>query len=120
MSSLHSALIEMTRARTAVFDIAVKDRAGVALDITGMELEFAATTALGQEPLFTKDSLSSEAGITVTNASGGLATLEIAPEDTESLTAKTVLFFELVLDSGGRRYSVASGKLTVLLGAVVD
>ena len=108
-----SLALSMTRMKTGVFTITVTQADGsTAQDLTGSTLYFHAATEDGAFDL-TKSSPSS--GITITSASLGLASLQIDPADTESLSATGSYSIpcELTMVSGSNRYEVASGALVV-------
>ncbi len=101
----------MTRGTTGVWYITVYQYDGTTpQDLTGSTLTFNATV---DDVNITKSSPSS--GITVTNASGGLATLTIDAADTTDVDDDGTFVgpCELQLTSSGDPYELNSGTLTV-------
>ncbi len=106
--------LTITRARTAVFDIAVTSE-GVAVDLSGKSLRFAAKSLIGSTDLmFSK---ATGAGITTNSpASAGLATLQIDPADTSGLPdiQRTSAVWDLTLVDSTNVYQLDSGNLSIL------
>ncbi len=103
--------LEMTRDRTALFQITVTS-AGTPLDLTGKSLSFEAKESLSGSFNITKDSVN---GITIAVGTGGLAVLQIDPADTTALSdiQSHTLVWDLKLVDGSNNYAVASGTLKV-------
>lgn len=106
--------LTMVQNKTADFFLTVTQSDGVtAQDLTGTTLYFHAANGAG----FTIDKNSGGAGITVTNAAGGLATLRIDPADTAALviasTGVLQMPCELTLKSGTLAYEIANGTMTI-------
>lgn len=103
--------LTMTRLKAGAFALTVTKSDGVTpLDITGMDLYFHAVVG-GIE--INKDS--SGNGISITNASHGLASLLIAAADTEAISEGGIHVgdCELTLVNGTTPYELNKGTLTV-------
>ncbi len=109
-----SSSIEMTRDRTALFEIAVTSQNGP-VDLAGKSLAFAAKENLSDSAvLISKTSPSS--GITISSpTSAGLAVLSIDPADTVALTdiQSHTLVWDVKLTDGAAEYGIAAGTLKV-------
>jgi hypothetical protein len=104
--------LEMTRLKTGVWFLTVLQADGVTpQDLTGSTVWFHAVV---ESLVIDKSSPSS--GITITNAAGGLATLQIEPGDTSSVPNTGIHSgdCELTLQSGSENYELARGTLTIL------
>ncbi len=102
--------LSMTRAKTGAWLLTVTDSTGAAQDLTGMTLWFHAV--VGGVAI---DKSSPSDGITITNAAGGLATLQLEPADSEAI-GDTGVFSgpcELTLVNGAERYELNAGTLRV-------
>jgi hypothetical protein len=103
--------LAMTQNKTGAFALTLTQSDGSVLSIvSGMVIYFHA--AYGT---FTIEKFSPSDGITVTDAAGGLATLQIEPADTAGLTFTGVVIMpcELTLTYQGEAYELDSGFLTV-------
>lgn len=101
--------LSMTSNKTALFSIAVVQPDGVTpVNVTGMDIFFHA----GLSPVLTKHV---GAGITVTNAAQGLATLQIDPADTSALPANitTTVNCELTLQNGTENIEIYRTTLVI-------
>lgn len=103
--------LTMTRDKTAVFFLTVKQADGTAQPLAGTVLWFHAAASAFQ---INKSSASN--GIVITDAPGGLATLTISPADTAALANNEVTEMpcELTLASGAQAFELDRGTLTVL------
>ncbi len=108
------AALEMTRDRTALFQITVTQQ-GAVLDLTGKSLEFNAKEYLSDGTVLISKS-SPSGGITISAPATGLALLQIDPSDTTVLSdiQSHTLIWDLKLIDGANDYSPASGTLKVL------
>lgn len=104
-----TSLLTMTRGDTANFAVTVTDGAGAPLNLTGLVLTFT-VAASSQSAVITK---TIGAGITVTDALGGLATVTISPADTDGLEDRAELFWDLEVDSAGDIRTPLTGRLSV-------
>lgn len=103
--------LEITRKKTGVWVLTVTDVGGAAVDLTGLTLHFHATAGLVD---INKSSPAS--GIVITNALGGLATLQLNPADTAALPAGEGVYSvpcELTLVDGTSYYELARGDLHI-------
>lgn len=107
--------LSMWRGDTLVFDVTITDEDGAAVNLIGTSLRLTAKRSAGQPDADALISLTTGAGITVTNASAGQARVEIVPAKTSGLEAATVsLVWDLQLTTGdGQVFTVAGGYLTV-------
>lgn len=107
--------LSMVRGDTLIFDVAVVDKAGAPVNITGKTLIFtvkARYSDADNAAIAQKKTPSS--GITITNGAGGLATVTLQPADTRNLTDQwQTLVWDLQLVDGTNVYTVASGTLQV-------
>jgi phage terminase large subunit-like protein len=108
--------LRMTRGDEFIFNIAVV-LDGVAVNITGKTLRMTAKWSADDADADAVFSLTStgSAGITVTNAAGGLATVTVAPAKTSSLPARQVsLVYDIQLHTDATDpKTIASGTLLV-------
>jgi len=103
----------MTRNKTGQWLLTVTDYLGAPQPLTGLTLWFHAAGLVGSTVLDINKS-SPSGGITITNAAGGLATLEVAPADTADFPTGTVaLPCELTLVSGAQYLELDRGSLSV-------
>lgn len=86
-----------------------------AQDLTGWSLWFTGKLNIADDDAAAIFQYTIGSGITVDNAAGGLATIAIAGDDTNALTAdSTTLFCDLQgKDGAGKIATLATGKLTV-------
>lgn len=110
--------LEMRRGDTPIWDVAVTETVdGVTspFDLTGATLYFTAKQSLGEaDPgLF---QLTNGAGITVTDAAGGLATIQPARDDTSGLTADWRGFWDVQVSRDGteQTHTVLNGTLLIV------
>jgi hypothetical protein len=93
---------------TMTFDVALTDGAGAPLNLAGLSLTFTAS-----HPYLTITKTIGD-GITVTNEAGGLASIELAPADTEDLEDRMNLVYDLQVSDGlGNAYTAFTGTLIV-------
>ena len=106
--------LRMTRARTAVFSIAVLQN-GAPLNVTGKTLYFTAKFKVQDADAAAVVKKSTGSGIVVTDAPNGLATLTINPADTAALAEKNTqrLVCDVALKDGANVYELDSGTLDV-------
>jgi hypothetical protein len=105
--------LSITQNKTGVFFLTVTQSDGVTpQDLTGSTLWFHAATGG-----FQLNKSSSGNGITITNATGGLATLQIEPGDTAALSlvpsGTVAMPCELSLQNGSESYELNTGLLVV-------
>jgi hypothetical protein len=107
--------LTMTRGDTPQWALAVVDADGAPFDLTGYTLYFTAKVALSDaDPGVFQ--LTSGAGITVTNAAGGLATIQPRRADTSGLTDDARLFYDVQLSQAGapdQTFTVDRGTLII-------
>lgn len=104
-------LMSVTREKTGVFFLTVTESDGVTpQDLTALTLWF--HTQVGGIAI---NKSSPSDGITITDAIGGLATLQIEPDDTGPVpNAVYAGDCELTLQAGSEAYELARGTFTVL------
>ena len=93
--------LRMRRGDTAGWDLAVVDTTGAPFDLTGYTLWFTAKRAITDADADAVFQLTNGAGITVTNAAGGLAAISPRRADTSSLTEDVRLYVDVQLSSVG-------------------
>jgi hypothetical protein len=91
----------MRRGDTAGWNLAVVDTTGAPFDLTGYTLWFTAKRAITDADADAVFQLTNGAGITVTNAAGGLAAITPRRADTSSLTEDVRLYVDVQLSSVG-------------------
>lgn len=108
--------LSMTRGDDESFDVVVKTKAGVVVDITDMDLRFTAKRAvsdLDADAVIVKTTEAGE-GITVTSAVAGEARIDIDAADTDGLTRTTRLIWDLQgTDQTGAVRTLARGTLRI-------
>jgi len=100
-------VLEMTRGDTTTFDVTLTDGAGDPLDLTDLDLTFTASHA---DLVITKVIGD---GITVTDLSGGLASVELVPDDTADVEERMVLAWDLQVTDGVDVFTPLSGRLEI-------
>lgn len=107
--------LTMFRGDTPSFNFVVTTD-GVATNLTSTTLRFGAKYSLTDADSTVLMSKTTGAGITVTNAAGGLATLLLAKTDTSTLPGiNLVLFYDLQLTLADLSvFTLAYGTLTIL------
>lgn len=102
--------LEMFAGDDESFDIGpVLDKDGAVIDITGLELRFAAALRRDAVALVEK---TTEDGIDIPIGTDGLATVSLVPADTQALAI--VLFWDLTItDDDDKVRTLASGTLLV-------
>ena len=103
--------LTMFRGNTMVFDFSIT-LGGNSVDLTGAGIWFTAKTSPGASNVVFQKAVGS--GITVTDAASGAGLIELVPDDTQGLGARTVrLYFDLEVEIAGAVYTVAAGRLVV-------
>lgn len=107
--------LTMYRGDTPQWALAVTDAAGAPFDLTGYDLYFTAKRLItdADPGVF---QLAVGAGITVTNAAGGLATIQPRRADTSALTDDARLFYDVQLSQAGapdQTFTVDRGELVI-------
>jgi hypothetical protein len=100
-------VLEMTRGDTTTFDVTLTDGDGDPLDLTDLDLTFTASHAAMVITKTVGD------GITVTDLAGGLASIELVPDDTADLEERMVLDWDLQVSDGTDVYTPLAGSLLV-------
>lgn len=92
--------LRMRRGDTPIWELAVTDADGSPFDLTGCTLYFTAKLLItdADPGLF---QLTTGDGITVTDAAGGIATVQPARADTSGLTQDTKLFVDVQVSRPG-------------------
>ena len=110
--------LEMRRGDTPLWDLAVVDADGDPLDLSGWTVRMTAKTSVDQPDADAVFQLSTVDGtIVVTDAAGGLATMQPARDDTSGLTADTACFWDVQIARDGapdETFTVASGTLLIV------
>lgn len=104
--------LTMFRGNTKKWTAALK-LGGLPLNLTGATgLWFTARRAPGANPPVFQKSIG--AGIAVTDAAGGIASITLQPADTAGLPSQQVqLSYDLEYEAGGEVYTVAAGRILV-------
>jgi len=100
-------VLEMTRGDTTTFDVTLTDGDDAPLDLNGLDLTFTAS-----HPNLVITKVIGD-GITVTDESGGLASVEFVPDDTADLEERMVFAWDLQVTDGVDVYTPLSGSLLV-------
>lgn len=106
--------LKMYRGDTAQFRVTALDIDGNPLDITGASAWFTAkrTTQDGDVDAVFQKTVGT--GITITDAPNGVMLVQLAEADTNTLTKKEILEYDLqIKDTSDGVYTVARGALTV-------
>lgn len=104
--------LSIVRKKTGLWQLTVTTSAGAAQNLTGLTLHFHATAGL----INVNKNSPPPGGITITNAVGGLATLQLDPADTAALPVGEGIYAvpcELTLVDGANYYELARGDLTI-------
>ena len=105
--------LEMLRGDTAQLNATVKTGSSV-FDLTGATVKFTAKQNISDSAALFQKTIGG--GITVTNASQGALSIEIAPADTVTLTDESsLLVWDLEITRGSQVFTVAHGDLGVTL-----
>jgi hypothetical protein len=105
--------LEMLRGDTAQLNATVKTGSSV-FDLTGATVKFTAKQNISDSAALFQKTIGG--GITVTNASQGALSIEIAPADTVTLTDESsLLVWDLEITRGSQVFTVAHGDLRVTL-----
>ncbi|HET7376887.1 MAG TPA: hypothetical protein VFK30_09275 [Anaerolineae bacterium] len=103
--------LAITREKTGVFFLTITQSDGTTpQDLTGLELWF--HTVINGIAI---DKHSPSSGITIVDATGGLATLQIEPSDTAAIPASGIYSgdCELTLQAGSEAYELVRGTFSV-------
>jgi hypothetical protein len=108
---------KMKRGDTKVFDYAVVDEDGVAVDLTGGKVWFSAKKKSTDTDANAVIAISSAtAAVTITAGTGGTGVITIPSTATTSLTVPTLLYYDLQAKTAtGQIFTVADGELDVTL-----
>lgn len=96
--------------KTLTFTITDADNSGAALDLTTLTVTWAAASDLRGTPEITK---TESGGITITDAAGGLCTVDIDSTDTASLTPGLYDWQIELTDTNAQSNVVGFGKLKI-------
>lgn len=108
------------RGNTITYTLTVT-RDSAPVDLTSASIYFTVKTSVGLTDACAVFQKTTGSGVTITSASGGIATVVIDPIDTASVTGGTydtsvdLLYDVKVIESGGVETTVALGKFTVIL-----
>ena len=92
--------LTMRRGDTPIWDLAVVGRDGAPFDLTGYTVYFTAKRSLS-DPDPGVFQLTNGAGITITDAAGGLAQIQPRRADTSALTEDTTLLVDVQVSQAG-------------------
>lgn len=107
----------MVRGDSPSFDLDINNPDGSAFNLTGATLVMSAKRH-GDDPdyraLFTKTSAGGGSTISITNAAGGLARVDMKPIDTRDVQTPALLWYDVQVSfPSGAIYTPISGWLTV-------
>lgn len=108
---------QMYRGDNAAFDLTLT-RLGAPVNLAGATLRYMAKRSKDDaDAAAVISKVSTDVSqINITDAPNGEATVFLVPDDTSALTEVTVLFYDVqITDATGKVYTVASGKLKILL-----
>ena len=108
--------IAMVRGDTPSFELDINNKDGSAYDLTGYTVHMTAKRHPddpGYRALFSKHSGGTSPTITVTNAAGGLARVDMAVADTHGIDVPVELFFDIEVEDGTHFATPITGKLTI-------
>ena len=100
-------ILSMVRGDTADFRVTLTDASGAELPLGSLGLTFTARHG----PLTITKTVGF--GVTVTDASGGIATVRIEPADTTSIEDRTIFTWDLEVRDGAVVQTPLSGELLV-------
>ncbi len=106
--------LELIRGDSQIFTITVRDSNGVVVNLTGAYLWFRAKRKMSdvdEDAVITK---TTGAGIVVTNAAGGIATISISTANTDGLMPGSYRYDVQVKDAANEVNTVLRGRLRVL------
>lgn len=105
---------EMVQGDTVALDFSIVDAAGDAVDLTGATVRWQMSRSVQATAILSK---SVGSGITVTNAAGGLFTVDLAPADTVDL-AGTFYYEAEIIDASDNVSTVRTGQIKILPGLI--
>ena len=106
--------LEITRGDTSALNVTCYQSDGVtALNITGYTLWWTAKNRDGDADPGVIQKTTTGGGVTITNAVGGLATVNLAAADTSGLGGVLLLWDLQAKDAGGNITTLASGTVTI-------
>jgi len=113
--------ISIIRGSSKTYALAVTDKNGEPVDLTGSRVIFSVkATFCEEDALIRKDSANGTTEIEITNALGGLADIKMVPSDTNTMNAGEYVFDVWVILSSGKQYPVIPpSKLLVEPGVTV-
>lgn len=113
------AYLSVTRGDDEILDIVVTDEdTGAPVDLTGAALHFMVKARPRDDDADALIDLELGSGVTVTNAVGGLATVDIAAADTDDL-APGAFWWELqAQDATNRVITLAGGRFAIVADIV--
>lgn len=104
--------LKLAQGESATVTCTVKDSAGVVVDLTGGQLQFAARKRATSSPSISRQ-------LTITDATNGVATLELAYDDTALLAVGSYVCDIWFTAASGKRYPVTGLSLLTLRPAMV-
>jgi hypothetical protein len=93
--------LTMRRGDTPIWDLAVVQSDGSPFNLTGCTVYFTAKLVITDADPGVFQLSSATAGVTITNAAGGLATIQPARGDTNTLTENTRLYVDVQVSRPG-------------------
>jgi len=120
MSTAPELNFSMHQGDTKRLSVAVKDPAGVAISLVAAQsIKWWVARKVTSTTRLLEKSDETDEGITVTNAAGGLLTIEIDPDDTKTVSGD--YYHELeVIDSAGDIGTVLRGTMTIVRALVTN
>lgn len=113
-------LLTLIRGSSKTYALAVTDKDGDPVDLTGARVIFTVKASFCSDVLIRKDSQVGASEIEITNALGGLADIKISPADTQTMPTGEYLYDVWVVLVSGRRYPVITpSKLVIEPGVTV-
>jgi hypothetical protein len=110
-----TALTEMRRGDTPAWDLAVVQDDGSPLDLSGWTIYFTAKRTI-TDPDPGVFQLTNGSGVTITDAAGGLATIQPRRADTSTILDEPRLIWDVQLSKAGapdQTFTVISGELLI-------
>ena len=115
MSPQAATALQITRGDTSALNVTCYQSDGVtALNITGYTLWWTAKNSASDADPGVIQKTTTGGGITITNAAGGIATVNLVPADTSGLSTGVALLWDLqAKDGSGNITTLAAGMVAV-------
>jgi len=112
---IRATTLEMFRGDSASWRFTVTDADGAAVNLTNADLRFTAKSSASDADVDAIIAKTDGAGITVTDAAGGVLAVTLSPGDTSALTVPQTLVWDLqVTDALGAVQTLAYGALRII------